>query len=64
VAPLITERIELIEEVILVVKVKEAVRIVGPMLARREVYLWTLGLVVAGDLGPRNRCRQRKCARD
>jgi hypothetical protein len=64
VAPFITERIELIEEVILLVKVNEAVRIVRPMLARREMYLWTVGLVVADDLGPRNRCRERKCARE
>src|SRR6202022_294703 len=42
VAPFITERIELIEEVILLVKVNEAVRMVRPMLAGGEVHLWTV----------------------
>ena len=59
VAPFITERIELIEEVILLVKVNQAVRIVCPMIARREVHLMTVRLVLADDLGPRNRRRER-----
>jgi hypothetical protein len=48
VPPLITQGIELIEEMILTVKVDETIRIVGPILARREVHLRAIGLLIVG----------------
>jgi len=51
VSPLIAEGVVLKEEVIFAVKEDEAVGVVGPMLARREVHLGTVGLVVIAGLG-------------
>jgi hypothetical protein len=62
VAPLIAERIELKEEVILAVKIDQPVGIVGPMLAGGEVHLRTVGLAVGDGLGSDNGCRKSKCA--
>lgn len=72
VTPLIAEGIELKEEVVFPVKVDEAVGIVRPVLARREMYLRTIGLVVilvlapvvANDLSPGNGREERQCARE
>jgi hypothetical protein len=72
VTPLIAEGIELKEEVVFPVKIDEAVGIIRPILARREMYLRTIGLVVivvlalvvANDLSPGNGREERQCARE
>jgi len=51
VSPLISERIELKEEVVLTVKVHQTIGIVGPMFAWREVYLRSIGLLIGGLSG-------------
>ena len=47
-SPLIAEGVELEKEMILTLKVHEAIRIIRPMLAGREVYLGTIALLIAG----------------
>jgi len=48
VSPLITQGIELKEEVVLTMKINEPVRIVSPMSAWGEMHLWTIALLVNG----------------
>src|SRR6202020_1413144 len=48
--PLIAKGVVLEEQVILPMEVHQAVRIIGPIVLRREVYLWSIRLVVSRGL--------------